>query len=203
MTTPKERFEITRAGVVGRFSFKPLDDDLARLVLEFDALDGNDHAGQMKHVYACYGLAMYCAQVLEVGLSNVGVMLARVRHEVSLQDVRTYAEGFASRTLGQMIGELRTLVPLDTYAERIIRIALKKRNALAHHYFSRRIELTVHPIGRRWLTSELARAAQLFRVADFVFEPTVQLLLQQFNCTQDDVDRWVRRERRRARERFR
>jgi hypothetical protein len=129
-------------------------------------------------------------------------LLARVRQDVNVQEVHSFAREYARKTLGQLIGILRPLVPLDHHAEQIVRVALKKRNMLAHDFFSRRMPFTVHEIGRRWLACELARSAQLFRAADFVFESTLELLLQQFKCTQEDVKRWTREEVLRARERF-
>src|SRR4051794_40938214 len=105
--TQADRIEIK---VTGAFDENELEEDLEMRCLEFDYLDGSDRT---KHVYACYGLAMYQAQCLEVGLQSLVRGYHALTGIVTAANVNTYEQEFARKTLGQLFATLRKHVHFD------------------------------------------------------------------------------------------
>ncbi len=149
-------------------------------------------------MYACYGLAMYFAQVFEEGLRNVLGICAGVIDGLTFEELDTYSSSFARSTLGQLMNKVKVRVEVDPDAERVIRIALKKRNFLAHKFFARRIDFLCHPKGRRILCVELLRTVQVFRLADSVFEPLVTVLLSEVGWAPERVEMLAEHMRKKA-----
>ena len=152
-----------------------LEDDLQSKLDEF--LDSGRQDGT-KCVYACYGLAMYHAQCLEVGLRSVLIGYARLSGKVDVASVDTYADSFSKNTLGQLLSRVREVARFNSESEDVLRNALIERNRLAHHYFEERVEELLGPIGHEKMVRELLCAAQLFRYADFVVAPLTSVLLR-------------------------
>lgn len=188
-----------RVGLVGGVSLARLDQDLESSLQEFDGLDESQ---QVKHVYACHGLAMYFAQVFEEGLRNVLGICAGVIDGLTLEELDTYSSSFARNTLGQLMNKVKARVEVDPDAERVIRIALKKRNFLAHKFFARRIDFLCHPKGCRTLCIELLRSVQIFRLADLVFEPLVTVLLSEVGWAPERVEMLAKHMRKKAQVEF-
>lgn len=151
-----------------------LEDDLQSKLDEF--LESGRQGGT-KCVYACYGLAMYHAQCLEVGLRSVLVGYARLSGKVDIASIDTYADCFSKNTLGQLLNRVREVARFNSESEDVLRNALFERNRLAHHYFEVRVEELFGPIGHEKMVRELLCAAQLFRYANFVIAPLTSVLL--------------------------
>lgn len=89
-----------------------------------------------KDIYAFFGLAYYCAQVLEQGVVNLAVAL-RVgnRREFSSKDINELYERIDKNTFGKVFAEVCRSAGLPRELERSLRFALEKRNYLAHSFF--------------------------------------------------------------------
>lgn len=119
----------------------------------------------IKEVYAQFGLAYYLGEVLHRGLCNAYALLSfdklnditRPRFEEKL----VYA--FAL-TLGQIIGELEVFLPSNLNEE--LRVALAKRNFLAHHFWYERIHLMSNEHGLTRMLNELHETSQFFEELD-------------------------------------
>ncbi len=72
--------------------------------------------------------------------------------------------------MGQLIKRFRLTTSFDSQVEQLVRVALRKRNFLAHKLWQRRIEYMNSTSGRGRLAVELVRSSQLFRVADAIME---------------------------------
>ncbi len=189
-----------KIGINQPFSLRKLPPDLQLRVEEFD--EQTDENDQTKHVYACYGLAMYYGQVLEQGVQNILSYINGLTHLGALALGRRPIDLARKKTLGRLITIVREHVAIDGDADKLVRVALKKRNFLAHDFFARRIDLMSHPVGLRWMVVELLRSVHLFRMADFVFEPLARTLSSEAGLSEDDIRRIAERTKEDARTRL-
>jgi len=142
-----------------------------------DNLD--DESGQIRDVYAHYGLAMYLAQCLEHGIVLALVyakLLPQVRLEAKAAGNFTIHE-FERRfdvfmddhfelTMGGLISRLRNSSKLAATFDADLSKARELRNFLAHRYFRERAEEFISRMGRHSMLAELQDAQRLFEQVD-------------------------------------
>jgi hypothetical protein len=102
-------------------------------------MSDHDHGEHVKEVYARFGVAVYCAQVLEHGLVNALVILdlipsrrnlARSRDEWGAE-VDTFMDRHFEETMGRMMKNLRDVTPVDTELENLLRDASTSETGLS------------------------------------------------------------------------
>jgi len=129
---------------------------------------------QCKEVYAYFGLAIYSAQCLEQAMIHLIVFLDHFPKAVPNfttaerweADFDKFFDGESQKTMGQLLGRLQKIgVP---YGELQIKLkaALKKRNWLAHSYFSERAMEFMSETGRNKMIIELEQAIEYFKSID-------------------------------------
>jgi hypothetical protein len=133
-----------------------------------------DEDEHIKEVYARFGLALYCAQVLEHWLVNALVMMDLIpnrRHQARAEEewaneVDPFMDRQIEEPMGRLIKKLARLTKVPLGLENVLRRALKQRNWLAHHYF--RV--------RAWdFTNEKGRASMMKRLMRLVISSRVQI----------------------------
>lgn len=144
-------------------------------------LDSESH--QIREVFAYYGRAMYCGQVLE---KAIGVMLSSVYAPTSPEQMSKYRYDDlrqehlnSKKTLGVLLSIFRQRAqPQDISAiEDKLTIALEKRNWLAHSYWwDRALEFNT-PDGRESMLSELEETTLLFEKITESLEQITSLFL--------------------------
>ena len=124
--------------------------------------DGDDD----KEVFAFFGLAAYCAQVLEQGLINplVGLQLANLS-PVTREEFESAFEKADKRTMGRVLKAIGKHVQMPTDTERLLGRALDGRNDLCHTFFRRHDENMLSRSGRKMI-AELRQLTALFQRAD-------------------------------------
>jgi hypothetical protein len=118
-----------------------------------------------KEVYARFGLAYYLSECLHRGLCNVHALpsfagpdrTTRARAEEKL----AYA---FSLTLGQVVDEVRDLVPTELHQQLVD--AVEKRNYLAHHFWFDKIQLMLTTSGMHQMIDDLVGYAEFFQNLD-------------------------------------
>lgn len=125
-------------------------------------MEESDH---VKEVYAHFGIAMYLAQCVEQSL-----ILLLVFHEFFPKNIKEktydnselwaakydkYNDLVSSKTMGRLLGAVRGLEVLTEFQIEELKIALDKRNWLAHHYFSKRSMHFMSQEGRDSMIKEL------------------------------------------------
>jgi len=168
-------FESIKVGVIGRYSWKALDQRWMHHLEKFDALDDEDL--RAKETCALYGLATYMACVFESGLKNVVAYSEAFRGKCP--SIHKTQKELEKKTMGALIRRLKKSIDLDSHSEQLIRVALRKRNYLAHCFWERRAHHSYSPVGRKRMVIELVRSCQLFETADFVLEPAMQTYLKE------------------------
>jgi hypothetical protein len=144
----------------------------------------NDDDEHIKEVYARFGLAVYFAQVLELGLVNALIFLHLIpsrRHRARSRDewgavVNTFIDRHFEATMGHLIKNLRDVTQVDTDLERLLSDALKRRNWLVHDFFRERATNFVSASGRQQMLTEIDECRELFQSADERLEAIVEPL---------------------------
>jgi len=158
----------------------------------------DDH---VKEVYAHFGLAMYMAQVLEHGIVNAFVflnLLPKTEGKWSPDEFEHYMNTEFEKTLGRLIGKLRTLTTIDNDFEDLLGNTLKKRNWLAHDYFRERAEEFMSSTGRNLMIKELQESRDLFKEADRQLDVIITPLMKKVGLTDEIVEEHLRKMKQRA-----
>lgn len=109
-----------------------------------------------KEVFAFIGFATYTAHRLEAELINLVVAL-RANGEVDLDEAevdRLFMD-HQRRTMGQLVGAVRTLLAVSADEETCIALAVEERNRLAHRFFREHAQEFFIPSGRRAMIDNL------------------------------------------------
>jgi hypothetical protein len=123
--------------------------------------------GQIRDVFAHFGLAAYCAQVFEKGLCNLLVIHGMLTGEVvTLAEFDAMEKKTHKKTLGSLLKDVKPLIDFgDTDVEGMLDDALAKRNFLQHDYFwERSVEFT-STNGRAAMIAELDPWRPIFETA--------------------------------------
>ena len=125
-----------------------------------------------KEMYAFFGLAAFCAGLLEQSLLNL-YAAARAAQLVPVQDVQT-AELFDeadSKTLGRLFAGVKERLRVKDSTRRTLEEAARRRNYLIHHFFREHAITQMEPGAKRKMIDELRELALLFRSADEIADP--------------------------------
>jgi len=89
-----------------------------------------------REVFARFGLAAYHAQCLEYELVGLLLLLQRANMKaINIGTLLSTEQSLSKRTLGQLITQIKSKVSLDEKYEKMLTVALEKRNYLMHHFF--------------------------------------------------------------------
>jgi hypothetical protein len=141
----------------------------------------------VKEVYAFFGLASYCAQVLEKGLVNMTVAFRAKGLRITPSEFDALFEEHDKKTLGQLLRRARSAIAIPPDVDSLLETALEKRNWLAHQYFADRSVQFTEESGRGDMIRELQHLITLFRKADRATEPIYQPILRQMGVTDEIV----------------
>ncbi len=155
--------------------------------------DSGDH---IKEVYARFGLAVYCAQVLEHGLVNALVILDLVpsrRHLARSKadwagEVDTFMGTHFRTTMGRMMKSLHAVTQVDNDLEALLNEALEKRNWLVHHFFRDSAVAFMSATGREQMLRDIDQCRELFESADERLGMTVRPLRESAGLTDDVLE---------------
>ncbi|WP_434031655.1 hypothetical protein [[Pseudomonas] boreopolis] len=156
-------------------------------------MDSDSLAGEVKEIYANFGLAIYQAQCLEHGIVNALVFLDLIPNQRRsaesasewAQLVDSFMESRFEFTLGKMIRGLEEVTTVDPHLQDQLSIALKKRNWLAHGYFRDRAETFLTRAGRAEMLIELEDAQTIFSQADAALEAAIKPARQRAGLTDE------------------
>ena len=156
-----------------------------------------DESENIREVYARFGLAIYCAQVLEHGLVNAMVVLDLIpsrRHLAQSSDEwAAKVDDFMGRhfmdTMGLMIRSLQSVTPVSEELKELLQQALRRRNWLVHHFFREHAAHFMAATGRAQMLSEIDECRALFELADRSLEATVRPLRHRAGISDELVAR--------------
>jgi hypothetical protein len=139
----------------------------------------------VKEVYAFFGLASYCGQVLEKGLVNMVVLFRCKGLVITGAEFESLFDEYDKKTLGQLLHRARNIVKIPTSVDSLLGEALQKRNWLAHQYFADRSVAFTMESGRKNMISELREITKLFKETDAAIEPIYFSVMKKMGITEE------------------
>jgi len=154
-----------------------------------------EESEHIKEVYAHFGLAMYIAQCVEQSL-----ILLLVFHEFFPKNIKNrihddpdlwakeydkYDDIVSSKTMGRLLGAVRKLEILTESQTEELKTALKKRNWLAHSYFSQRSVHFVSSDGRNKMIAELEECREFLGNIDNSLMEMLSSLNEKYEITDE------------------
>jgi hypothetical protein len=151
----------------------------------------------IKEVYARFGLAVYCAQVLEHGIVNALVVVDLIPSRRHLARSKPEWEGAVDafmglhfeHTMGKLMYDLRSVSKIPTDLDDLLKRALKKRNWLAHEFFRVRATEFLTSTGRDQMLMEVDECRDLFKAADEALENVIKPLRSAAGITDEILER--------------
>ncbi len=134
---------------------------------QFDALDDDD--SRTKEVYAHFGLTIFLCQLIEQQSINMIAILRQVTGKiVSQQEVTALWDGydFGTKTLGNLINEIKQLYQLTDDDQKELKEILKLRNYYAHDYFRFNNELFFSDSGKKRMIKDFVDFKTRVRALD-------------------------------------
>jgi hypothetical protein len=121
-----------------------------------------------KDVYAFFGLAAFCAQVLEKGLLNwcVALRMTDVAHKCGDLPEDDPFRPLEKDTLAQLLRKVRAAVPVPAALDFLVDEVVDKRNYLSHHFFAAHDVSFMSEKGRRNMIDELRHLVQFIQNVD-------------------------------------
>ncbi len=169
------------------FSFHNVPEKLQEALEEFEAIEDTDK--MRERILSYFGMAMFHGQTLEQGLKLALIYIQWHNSNRCIDQMDAYEAKLKKNTLGVLINSASKHVTIDESASKLLRVACRKRNFLAHEFFQKRTSWVVHPVGLRYMAVELLRAAHMFMAADEVFEPILQIFPMFDSVLSNDLER--------------
>jgi hypothetical protein len=141
-----------------------------------------------KEVYAFFGLASYCAQVLEKGITIMVVAFRCKGLRITRSELDVLYAEHNKKTFGQLLLRARKLISIPDEIDSLLDQALLKRNWLMHHYLADRAVQFMTEIGRRQMLSELQSLIHIFMEADRAIDPIYNPILEEFGVTEESIE---------------
>lgn len=152
-----------------------------------------------KEVYAFFGLAAYCAQLVEYSALNLALVL-RLAKADSVSQMR-FDELYASlgkQTLGRLLETAKSIIQIPEDSLYYIEEALELRNTLIHHYFRGHAEDFVSEKGRHEMMQELQLIISKLIKADIALEKVYAPLWEKYGVTEEFIEAELERIRKNA-----
>ena len=151
-------------------------------------------SAQIREVYAYFGLAMYQAQCLERQLAMIlATKYGPGPTRITSREFDALLEGLFRRTLGHLVNEIGAIVDVNEDEKEQLKVALKKRNWLVHHYFWDRAVEFQSESGRASMVSELQEAAEYYQALDEIFTNRTKEWGETVGVTQQSIDEHMER----------
>lgn len=120
-----------------------------------------------KEVFAFFGLAAYCAQLLQQGITNLLVGLQILgKQKLTWIHVRNLYDNADRGTLGILLRSVRELSAFDSKLDDELAEALKNRNYLMHQFFVDHSTSLLSVSGKRKMIDELQNIIAVFKSVD-------------------------------------
>lgn len=144
----------------------------------------------VKEVFSFYGLCMYNAQILEQELINLTVaLIANNETQLSKNDFDKFFNEAGTKTLGQLIYDLRKKVKFQKKLEDELMMAKDNRNFVAHDFFKDHSINFGADKGREIMIEELISYIKRFVNVVSRIEKTTDSLFKKLGITEEIVQK--------------
>lgn len=143
----------------------------------------------VKEVFSFFGLCMYNAQVLERGIINLTIGL-RVKSltQITSEEIDHLFDKSGSKTLGQLIFDLRKKHKVSKDFEDSLMKAKDHRNYIAHTFFYHHSSNFLSDTGRSEMIQELRKISGSFHTLDRSIDKITHKLWEKLGITKEMVD---------------
>lgn len=153
-------------------------------------MDKSEHC---KDVYAYFGHAMYRAQCVEQSIIQLIVFFDFFpKHVPNMKSADEWAKNYdqfdeflSAKTMGGLVKNLVSLGAVEPSLEEKLRVALKKRNWLAHRFYVDHALNFVSKKGRDLMIRELQECGELFDAIEDILNPVTYSLCEKYGLTQE------------------
>ncbi|MGI2178423.1 hypothetical protein [Shewanella frigidimarina] len=153
-------------------------------------MDKSEHC---KEVYAYYGLAMYRAQCVEQSIIQMLIFCDLYERMSKPQICReeweakfdSFDKEVSDKTMGRLIGHLKSLNVIQPSTEQLLASALKERNFLAHSYFPAKAMDFMSEPGRNEMISGLEKSIELFNQVENILNPLTMTIAAKYGLTEE------------------
>jgi hypothetical protein len=150
-----------------------------------DKIDESEHC---KEVYARAGLALYFAQVLELGVVNAMLIARMPEHEnVTRAEIDAFEARQFQKTLGRMLVSMRRYVTVPPEIDVLLGEALGKRNWLAHEFFREFANNFMSAKGRGEMLAWLEEATSVFQRANEELAALTTPIQEMYGITEEAI----------------
>lgn len=142
-----------------------------------------------KEVFAFFGLAAYCAQLLEQGITNllVGSQIIE-KKKTNWIHIRNLYEKADRQTLGKLLRSVRELSSFDASLDDELIEALKNRNYLMHHFFVEHSTSILSAPGKRNMIDELQNIISVFKSVDQKVDELWLSIWKEYGFTKERIE---------------
>jgi len=148
-----------------------------------------------KELFEYLGRAVYESQRLEVNLAHIirdiRILKGKIRGrnlEESWQEARKVLSAKLEQTIGCLINELASLVPVDEGSKELLCQAKTKRNNSVHGFFLKHWIVAIAPTARDAMIHELKEAIESISAAFKLSENILNQLDARMKSDTDNVD---------------
>jgi hypothetical protein len=149
----------------------------------------NEDDDHHKDVFAHAGLALYFAQVFEESLIVylASTTLKEKGHPHTHDEYIEIDSVFRARTLGSLIRDAKQKFSFTDDEAKIIDLALKDRNYLAHHFFKDHATKWTTENGRDFLIEHLESYKEHFEIATDAIDRHLVNVYKYYNITEEKL----------------
>lgn len=141
-------------------------------------------AAVMAPVFERLGGAVYCCQSFEHSISYLIALAVEATEGDPTGQLQTASlEHSSSLTLGRLLDTLKKTVPMQDVETDALRLALKLRNKIVHHWLSDNIERLKTPEGRKDSIDRLNAATSALRIAESIANEYIDAFLKRYGLS--------------------
>ena len=138
----------------------------------------------MAPVFERLGAAVFCCQTFEHSISYlIALAVEAAEGDTTGQRQAASIERNSSLTLGKLLDVLKKTVPMHAAEVDALRLALKLRNRIVHHWLSDNIERLKTSVGRKDSVDRLNAAASALRIADSIANKHIDAFLKRYGLS--------------------
>ncbi|HCG8518957.1 TPA: hypothetical protein NJ569_004495, partial [Vibrio parahaemolyticus] len=100
----------------------------------------------------------------------------------------SFDQEVSDKTMGRLIGHLKSLNVLQSTTESLLAKALKERNFLAHSYFQAKAMDFMNESGRNKMITGLEKSIELFNQVEDILNPITMSVAAKYGLTEEVLE---------------
>lgn len=140
-------------------------------------------------MYAHYGYAIYLSQIFEKGLVSLlhGFLALENKGKWPYEKLLAEVDKLNKQTLGKLLEQVRSRVPIESATEACIQEALKRRNFLIHHYFNTHAAKATVTEGQKFVIADLIEYRNIIEQANIWIMDLNRELVKKIGITDEKM----------------